>query len=307
MKCSKCNKEAVVKQAYRGAHLCETHLYRSVEKRVKRRIRKESLLEDQERWIVGLSGGKDSSVLLNILGNAFKKDPRVKIIALTLDEGIEGYRNKAVEKAKKLTKKLDVRHEIVEYKEEFGTTIDRAENETEIEGNLCSMCGVLRRNAINKHARRLNATKLLLGHNLDDVAQTALMNFLEGDIQGIGKHYRASLSGNNEKGREEKKNKFINRAKPLRDIPEKEVALYAHLKDLPFHSEECPNAAGKRGEIRNFLLEYERNHPGTRHSIISGYEKIAEKIGNSNVKLNECRNCGEPTTGNICRACSLLA
>ncbi len=303
MNCSKCGKQAVVKQPYRGVHLCENHLYRSIEKRVKRRIRKESLLEESERWVVGLSGGKDSSVLLDIIERSFEKDPRVKIIALTLNEGIEDYRNKAVEKAEKLTEKLDVRHEIVQFKQEFGTTVDRAENEIDHEGNLCTLCGILRRNAINKHAKQLEATKLLLGHNLDDVAQTALMNFLEGDIDGMEKHYRASLS---KKDRSNKEN-FIRRAKPLRDIPEKEVAIYAHLKDLPYHSEECPNAAGKRSEIRDFLLEYERNHPGTRHSIINGYERMAEQIETSKTKLNECGKCGEPTTGEVCRACSMLA
>ncbi len=63
---------------------------------------------------------------------------------------------------------------------------------------------------------------------------------------------------------------------PLRDVPEKEVALYAHLKDLPAHITECPHSSeAYRGEIQQLLLKLEENHPGTRHSIMAGYEELA--------------------------------
>lgn len=289
----------MLRQSYSGQHLCETHLYEDVESHVKSRIREDSLLEGEERWVVGLSGGKDSSVLLDVLARTFRDNPSVEIVALTLDEGIEGYRDEAVEASQQLTEQLEVRHEVVEFESEFGVRVDR--DVEPAEGKPCSYCGVFRRTALNRHADRLGATKLLTGHNLDDVAQTALMNFLDGGVDRMSRHYRASLSP-------EDSGEFVRRAKPLRDVPEKEVAVYAEMKDLPVYLEECPNAEGAtRGDVRDMLLEYERRHPGTRHSIVNAYEEIAEQLEWNETELVECERCGEPTSpeGDLCRACSM--
>lgn len=300
MECSNCSQPAVLRQAYSGKHLCETHLYESVEKRVKQRIREDDILQGDETWVVGLSGGKDSSVLLDIIARVFDDNPSVEIVALTLDEGIEGYRDESVKEAERLCDRLGIRHEVVEFDEDIDVTMDEVVDQKP-QRQACSYCGVFRRTLLNRHAERLGATKLLMGHNLDDVAQTALMNFLDGDVERMSRHYRASLSPKNEEG------DFVRRAKPLRDVPEKEIAVYAQLKDLPVYLEECPNAEGAtRGDIRDLLMEYERKHPGTRHSLMSSYEKIAERLDWSSQDLVECDRCGEPTTGDLCRACSML-
>ena len=104
---------------------------------------------------------------------------------------------------------------------------------------------------------------------------------------------------------------FIPRAKPLREVPEREVALYAHLRELPAHIAECPHADRSfRGEIQTLLHDLEDRHPGTRHSIMAGYEKLAglaaTEYDDDNPELEECENCGSPTTGDICRKCGLL-
>ena len=63
---------------------------------------------------------------------------------------------------------------------------------------------------------------------------------------------------------------FVPRTKPLRDIPERKITLYAHLRDSPPHIAECPHASeAYRGEIREHLYELDENHPGTRHSSCS--------------------------------------
>jgi uncharacterized protein (TIGR00269 family) len=173
----------------------------------------------------------------------------------------------------------------------------------------CAYCGVFRRDALSRYAEELGADKLLTGHNLDDEAQTALMNFLEGDVAQIAKHFDASLGGFDERAESEA---FVPRAKPLRDVPEKEVALYAHLRDLPAHITECPHASeAYRGEIQRLLYGLEEGHPGTRHSIMAGYEElagiVAEEYGEDRgTDLRECSECGSTTTRERCRKCSLL-
>ncbi|MCH7661125.1 MAG: TIGR00269 family protein [Euryarchaeota archaeon] len=314
MNCTKCDREAVMHAAYSGAHLCEAHFLESVERRVRKRVREDSLLggeaipEDPETWVIGLSGGKDSVVLTHILHETFERDPRVELVGLTIHEGIEGYRDKSLEACVDLAEEIGIRHEVVTYEEEFGVRMDEVvENDPE---NMaaCAYCGVFRRDVLSRYAAELGADKLLTGHNLDDEAQTALMNFLEGDVAQIAKHFDASLGSFGQRNEGEA---FVPRAKPLRDVPEKEVALYAHLADLPAHITECPHSSeAYRGEIQRLLYDLEENHPGTRHSIMAGYEElgeiVSEALGDRNADLRECTECGSTTTREICRKCSLL-
>ncbi|GAB7093790.1 TIGR00269 family protein [Halolamina litorea] len=317
MDCDRCGADAVMHAAYSGAHLCERHLSRSVEKRVRRRIREDDLIgadatpDDPETWVIGLSGGKDSVVLTEILAETFGEDPRIELVALSIHEGIEGYRDESLAASEELTADLDIAHEVVGYEEEFGVRMDDVVEDDPENMAPCAYCGVFRRDLLEDYAEQLGADKLLTGHNLDDEAQTALMNFLEGDVKQVAKHFDASIGGFEDRAESEA---FVPRAKPLRDIPEKEVALYAHLNDLPAHITECPHASeAYRGEIQELLLKLEENHPGTRHSIMAGYEELAELAsdayddGDEATALGECERCGSTTSGDVCRKCRLLA
>ena len=108
MECDKCDAEAVMHAAYSGLHMCEEHFCRSVEKRVRKRVRDDNLLPDDtapdepETWVVGLSGGKDSVVLTKILDDTFGKDPRVELVALSIHEGIEGYRDASLDASEEI-------------------------------------------------------------------------------------------------------------------------------------------------------------------------------------------------------------
>ena len=318
MECDRCDEEAVMYAAYSGAHLCESHFRESVEKRVRRRVRRDDLVpkdatpDDPETWVIGLSGGKDSVVLTQILHDTFAEDPRIELVGLTIHEGIEGYRDKSLEACLSLTEDLEIRHEVVSYEAEFGIRMDEVVEEDPENMAACAYCGVFRRDLLSKYAEEFDADLLLTGHNLDDEAQSALMNFLEGDVAQMAKHFDASLGPLSER---RDKEGFVPRAKPLRDVPEKEVALYAHLEDLPAHITECPHSSeAYRGEIQQLLYGLEENHPGTRHSILSGYEELAAIVadqyrgedGEESTDLRECVECGATTTRERCRKCSLL-
>jgi uncharacterized protein (TIGR00269 family) len=316
MECDACGREAVTYAAYAGTHRCGEHLRRSVEKRVRRRVRADGLLPDDATpenpvtWMVGLSGGKDSVVLTQILAETFGRDPRVELVALSIHEGIEGYRDESLAAARELVDSLDadVPHETVSYAEELGVEMDEVV-EADPEGmSPCAYCGVFRRDLLEAYATDLGADLLLTGHNLDDEAETALMNVLEGDVSRMGNHFDASLGPLDERG---DPGPFVPRAKPLRDVPESEVALYAHLRDLPVHMAECPHASESfRAEVRDLLHELEDGHPGTRHSILSGYEELAslaaDRPDDDSPELGECERCGSPTARDVCRSCQLV-
>ena len=313
MDCTKCDRDAVLYAAYSGAHLCDRHLRESVEKRVRRRVRQDGLIsanatpENPETWLVGLSGGKDSVVLTSILVETFASDPRIELVALTIHEGIEGYRDESLDAASELASGLDIDHEVVSYAEEFDLQMDDVVEKDPENMAPCAYCGVFRRDLLAEYAHEFDADKLLTGHNLDDEAQTALMNFFEGDVSQMAKHFDASLGPFDERA---ESTEFVPRAKPLRDIPEKEVALYAHLADLPVHMAECPHSSeAYRGEIQELLLDMEERHPGTRHSVMAGYEELAGLAAHAyrerSQNLSECERCGNATTRDICRTCQL--
>ena len=279
MQCDNCGEEAVMRAAYSGLHMCAEHFCRSVESRVRRRIREDALLsddatpEDPETWLVGLSGGKDSVVLTHLLDDTFAADPRVELVALTIHEGIDGYRDASLAACLELTDDLGIEHEVVSYADEYGLEMDAVADDDPTDMAPCAYCGVFRRDALSRYAGAYGADKLLTGHNLDDEAQTAMMNLLSGDVARMARHFDASLGSFEERTLEDAP--FVPRAKPLRDIPEREVALYAHLRDLPVHTAECPHAS-----------EASRDDADTPRG--------------------SCDRCGAPTGSEVCRKCELV-
>ena len=315
MTCDRCDGDAILHVAYSGAHLCERHLRRSVEKRVRRRIRQDGLLEtdatpdDPMTWAIGLSGGKDSAVLTHILEETVRDDPRVELVAVTIHEGIAGYRDESLDACHKLVEDRKIRHEVIAYENEFDIRMDDVAADEDATLSTCAYCGVFRRDVLDRVSAEVDADLLLTGHNLDDEAQTALMNVFAGDVDQIAKHYEASLGALDARREQDR---FVPRAKPLRDVPEREVALYAHVADLPAHITECPHSSDAfRGTIQRILYDLEDDHPGTRHSIMAGYETLAalaaaEWDPSDPSTLNDCEACGSSTTGRLCRRCEFI-
>ncbi|MDR5656715.1 TIGR00269 family protein [Halodesulfurarchaeum sp. HSR-GB] len=316
MECDRCGRAAVIHVAYSGAHLCGTHLRQSVDRRVRRRIRSDGLLpdsatpEDPVTWLIGLSGGKDSAVLTDILAETFGDDPRVELIALSIHEGIAGYRDESLSAAESLVEDRPVTYVSTSYEREFDLRMDAVADADPWDMAPCAYCGVFRRDILSAVATEYEADLLLTGHNLDDEAETALMNIFEGDVAQMAQHYDASLAPLDAR---EADSPFVPRAKPLRDVPESEIALYARLSDIPAHIAECPHSSESfRGTVQDLLLELEADHPGTRHSIMSGYEELA-KLAATQKRRGEhgpagvCEECGAPTDGDRCRACELQA
>jgi uncharacterized protein (TIGR00269 family) len=263
----------VIYQKYSNAHLCRNHFIEDVERKIKRDIRKFKMIGKGEKIAVGLSGGKDSIVLLYVLHKIFKNRPDLEFMAITIDEGIKGYRAHTVEHATRFTGELGIKHIIRSFEYEFKTSLDALTREKE--NAACTLCGVLRKNILNKAARELGADKIAIGHNLDDESQTIMMNYLRGDIDRL----KRMIPGTIQKG-------MVPRIKPLRSIPEKEVALYGFMNHLPVSMDECPYAGlALRNEIRDMLNNYEVKHPGTKYSLLGGYESISEFLHPADARL----------------------
>jgi uncharacterized protein (TIGR00269 family) len=294
MKCKRCDRTAVIYQKYANSHLCKPHFIEDVERKIKRDVRKFKMLEKDDRIAVALSGGKDSIALLFILHKMFRNRPDIELTAITIDEGIHGYREHTLSHAINLTAELGISHTIRSFKEDFGITLDELTKRNE--HAACTLCGVLRKNLLNKAAREMGADKIATGHNLDDEAQTIMMNFLRGDVDRI----RRMLPGTRQHG-------LVMRIKPMRSIPEKEAALYGFLNNLPVSIDECPYAGeALRNEIREMINNYEVKHPGTKYSLLGGFETICPELHPLKTRIVKCEKCSEPSSETLCKTCRLL-
>jgi uncharacterized protein (TIGR00269 family) len=291
MRCDRCQRDAIVYQPYSGVHLCERHFTADLEAKAKREIRRHQWVRPGDRIAVALSGGKDSSALLVFLARLLSRRKDVELLALTVDEGICSYRDPDL--ARRIAEREGVPWKCVSFSNEFGKTLDAIVAAKG--GDLaCSYCGVLRRLCLNRGARMLGATKLAMGLNLDDEAQSVLMNVLRGDADRL---LQSSVP----------REGFVPRIKPFRTVPEREVALYALLNVEGFEQGRCPYAeSALREEVRTMLNAYTLRHPSTKHALVNLGETLPLRTGaQSAAPMQRCNRCGEPCTGE-CRACAIL-
>jgi uncharacterized protein (TIGR00269 family) len=302
--CSKCgNPDIIIKRKQSGQILCKECFIKSIQSKVIKDIRKYNLIERGDKVLLGLSGGKDSVMLLDIL-NTLKKRKIIDLVAVTIDEGIHGYRENGVEIAAAHASKLEVEHKIVRFKDYFGTTLDSiVQNNKLKEGrrNACTYCGVFRRWIFNRVSKEIGATKIATGHNLDDETQSIVMNYLEGNIQNLTRIGPKS---------ESKSERFTIKIKPLREIPEREIGLYVVAKGLEVHFAGCPYAGESfRAEVGTFIKQLSSTHPTIMYSTLRGFDRIKPVLKHefSHESVFEvCEICGEPSASKICKACSFL-
>lgn len=296
--CDKCKNPSIILVRYSGAHLCRKHFSEFVEKRVKLELRRQVDLKGGERIAVAVSGGKDSMVALHLTHSILGDRKDLEICAVTVDEGIEGYRASSIPMVAEACRSRGLEHVVVSIEDIYGMTVDDIASRGR-DLSICSYCGVLRRGAINRAARDWKATHVATGLNLDDTAQSILMNFTRGDVERLarlGPHKRV------QKG-------LVPRIQPLRTIPESETTLYAMANGIGFHDLECPHAPeAMRNSYRRMVAELEDAYPGTRHSILASYDQVLPALEKQfpPADLKTCA-CGEPTLSTRCKACELIS
>ncbi|MCK9152146.1 TIGR00269 family protein [Methanobacterium alcaliphilum] len=300
MNCTKCGApEVIIIKKHSGQKLCQDCFVQGIERKVLKDIRKYKLIEKGDKVLVALSGGKDSVMLLDILNSLYERGI-INMVAVTIDEGIKGYREDGVKIAKNHAKSLGIEHRIVTFDEYFDLTLDKIMDGSS-QRKACTYCGVFRRWILNKVALEMGATKIATGHNLDDETQAILMNYLEGNIENLAKIGPKTRS---------KSDKFTVKIKPLREIPEKEIGLYVVAKNLEVHFAGCPYSEESfRGEVGQILKNLSRKHPTIMYSTLRGFDKIRPVIKKEFQKefgVGECTNCGEPAANELCRACIFL-
>ncbi len=238
-----------------------TSLEARVARKVTRAIHDFNLIEDGDRVMVGLSGGKDSWALLQILDVLRKRAPiNFSLIAVNIDSGYEDFQHDTLKTT------CDARgwecH--VEH-----TTIGAVMDDIlEANATPCSLCARLRRGALYRLADKVGATKIALGHHADDFIETLLLNlFFEGSLKAMP----ARLVSDNQA------HVVI---RPLVYVNEGDCRDYTKAMNLPIIGCCCPvcgDLSLQRQRIKQLLMDLERQNAGVKHSMLRALANVSPR------------------------------
>ncbi len=215
---------------------------------VRRAVDDYKMIEDGDKIAVGVSGGKDSLVLLEVLAQMRIFYPKkYDIVAITVDMGLPNMDFSPVEK---LTRRLGIEYKIVK------TDIAKIIFDVRKESNPCSLCAKMRRGSLHAAAVEAGCNKVALGHHYDDAIETFMMNlFFEGRLGCFSPVTYLS-------------NRQITLIRPMIYAKEKEVVYFASKRALPVVTSTCPeDHATERENMKQLLNRLERENKGVKHRI----------------------------------------
>lgn len=217
-----------------------------------------NLIEDGDRVMVGLSGGKDSWALLQILDQIRKRAPiDFSLVAVNVDSGYKEYKHELIART------CEARG--WEYRIEHTTIGEVMDDILEASATPCSLCARLRRGVLYRIASEVGATKIALGHHLDDFVETLLLNLF---FAGALKAMPARLVSDNGE------HVVI---RPLVYVGEDEARLYTKECGLPIIGCCCPACGDlslQRQRIKRLILDLEREHSGVKQSMLKALRNV---------------------------------
>jgi tRNA 2-thiocytidine biosynthesis protein TtcA len=227
-------------------------------KKAARAITEHHLIEDGDRVMVGLSGGKDSWALMQVLDVLRRRAPiDFSLVAVNVNSGYTNFRHDLVTGAC-ADRGWECR---VEH-----TTIGAIMDDILEDGDTpCSLCARLRRGVLYRLAAEVGATKIALGHHLDDFIETSLLNLF---FQGSLKAMPARLVSDNQRH-------IVIR--PLVFVTEAEARAYTQESGLPVIGCCCPACGDlslKRQRIKRLIAELEMEHPDIKNSMITALGNV---------------------------------
>jgi len=294
-KCVRCGGEAAVGIDYANVHFCRECFKGFFEKKVRSTVLKYAMIKPDDRVLVAVSGGKDSSSLLFALRKVF---PELKIEAFHINLGIKEYSKESEQKVYDLVDSVKTNLIIFDLEKELGISIEDFKD-TIYTGKICSPCGVVKRYLLNKVAYEKGFTKVATAHTLDDTVALLFNSYLHGDIGGLIRLKPVLPSTNT---------KFVAKIKPLWEITDRECLVYSLFCDLPYVSQPCPlgGETTKMRERKELIGELSTKIRGFRHIFIKSHTKHMLPLLEASAKmppLIECEICGMPSSEKVCAFC----
>ncbi len=214
------------------------------------------MINDGDRIAVGISGGKDSVCLLAAMANLRGFYPcKFELVAITVDPRFGGEEGD-YSQIEELCKKLDVEYIIKR------TQLAEVIFDIRKESNPCSLCARMRRGALHDAAKEAGCNKIALGHHLDDVAETFIMNLFNGGTLDCFMPV-TYLS-----------RKDIYMIRPLIFARESDCARVVRRENLPVVKSKCPaDGHTERQEVKEFLSSLEKKYGDVRHKILGAMQR----------------------------------
>src|SRR6185312_710529 len=220
-----------------------------------------NLIEDGDRIMVGLSGGKDSWALLQTLDNLRKRAPiSFSLIAVNVDSGYKDFKHGVIAKT--------CEERGWEYRIEHTSIGDVMDDLLAADATPCSLCARLRRGVLYRIAREVGATKIALGHHLDDFVETLLLNLF---FAGALKAMPAKLVS------DDRRHVVI---RPLVAVTESDARAYAKQSELPIIGCCCPACGDlglQRQRVKRLIPELEIEHAEVKSSMIRALANVASR------------------------------
>jgi tRNA 2-thiocytidine biosynthesis protein TtcA len=235
----------------------------ALEKRLARKATKAivdfDMIEDGDRVMVGLSGGKDSWALMQLLDALRRRAPiEFSMIAVNVDSGYVDYKHETIARTCE-ARGWEYRIEHTK----IGEIIDDKLDET---ATPCSLCARLRRGVLYRIASELGATKIALGHHADDFIETLLLNlFFSGSLKAMPARLLS----------DDRQHVVV---RPLVYVSEEEAREYTEQAGLPVIGCCCPvcgDLSLQRQRMKRMLLDLEREHPGVKQSMLKALSNVA--------------------------------
>src|SRR5919108_3125948 len=232
-----------------------------VAKKTTKAIKDFNLIEDGDRVMVGLSGGKDSWALLQILDQLRQRAPiKFSLVAVNVDSGYKDFKHDVIAKT--------CQERGWEYRIEHTTIGEVMDDLLDSNATPCSLCARLRRGVLYRIAKEVGANKIALGHHADDFIETLLLNLF---FAGALKAMPAKLVS------DDGEHVVI---RPLVYVGEDEARAYTKQCELPIIGCCCPACGDlglQRQRTKRLLMELEREHPGVKNSMIKALANVAPR------------------------------
>ena len=233
-----------------------------IAKKTTKAIKDFNLVEDGDRVMVGLSGGKDSWALLQILDELRQRAPiDFSLVAVNVDSGYKDFKHDVIART------CDERG--WEYRIEHTEIGEVMDDILEANATPCSLCARLRRGVLYRIAGEIGATKIALGHHLDDFIETLLLNLF---FAGALKAMPARLVSDNGE------HVVI---RPLAYVGEDEARLYAKEAGLPIIGCCCPACGDlslQRQRVKRLVMDLEVEHPGVKQSMLKALRNVMPRF-----------------------------
>lgn len=295
-RCRYCGAEAVVRVPYAKLNLCAEHFGKFVVDRVKEAFRRYGMAGPGAKILLALSGGKDSSSLAYIM-REISSSMGFKLAALHIDLGIGEFSKRSREAVENVCRKLGIQLVLIDLKRDLGfdliDLIRRLRSK-----RVCSLCGVVKRYVMNAVAIELNADAVATAHHADDVLTYIFKNFVIQDYNYMRKLLPVNMGI---------PNTVATRIKPLYEIYERDLVLYAKHLNIDFVDMDCPFAKeeGMETVIRKFVEDLEARAPGTKISILRKFVKAHLGVQKDVEGYGRCSSCGLVSLRDRCSFCKL--